>query len=103
MPQKRIFKLEKFLDFLAGKSLRTGTIARKVKCHISTALRYLRELKKARQVIERRISNTINFWKRTGKRILFVDVDSTIPNLALMKSPRTIRHMVIMYGLLKLN
>jgi hypothetical protein len=32
-----------------------------------------------------RISNTINLWKLTGKRILLVDVDSTIPNLALMK------------------
>jgi hypothetical protein len=85
MPQKLKFKLEMFSDILAGKSLSTGTIARKVKCHISTALRYLRELKRARQVIEKRISNTINLWRVTGKRILLVDVDSTIPNLALMK------------------
>jgi len=38
----------------------TGTIERRLKCHITTALRYLRELKKAKQVIEKRISNTIN-------------------------------------------
>jgi len=63
----------------------TGIIARKVKCHISTALRYLRKLKASKQVIEQRISNTINLWKLTGKRIMLIDVDSTIPNLALMK------------------
>jgi hypothetical protein len=85
MPQKRKFKLESFLDILAVKSMSTGVIARKVKCHISTALRYLRELKKARQVIEQRISNTINLWRVTGKRILLIDVDSKIPNLALAK------------------
>ena len=86
MPQKRKFKLDNFLEVLTIKSgLSTGVIARKVKCHISTALRYLRELKKAKQVTEQRISNTINLWKLTGKRILLVDVDSKIPNLALMK------------------
>src|SRR5660397_108888 len=62
-----------------------GTIARRLKCHITTALRYLRELKASKQVIEKRISNTINLWKLTGKRILLIDVDSKIPNLALMK------------------
>jgi hypothetical protein len=86
MPQKRKYKLDNFLEVLTIKSgLSTGVIVRKVKCHISTALRYLRELKKVKQVIEQRISNTINQWKLTGKRILLVDVDSTIPNLALMK------------------
>ena len=85
MPQKRKFKLKSFLDILAVKSMSTGVIARNVKCHISTALRYLRELKKARQVIEQRVSNTINLWGVTGKRILLIDVDSKIPNLALMK------------------
>ena len=76
MPAKRKFKLESFLDILAVKSMSTGTIARKVKCHISTALRYLCELKRAKQVIEQRISNTINLWGVTGKRILLIDVDS---------------------------
>jgi hypothetical protein len=85
MPAKRKFKLETFLDILAGESMSTGVIARKIKCHISTARKYLRELKTAKQVIEQRISNTINLWRVNGKRILFVDVDSTIPNLALMK------------------
>lgn len=65
--------------------LSTGVIARKIKCHISTALRYLRDLKRAKQVIEQRISNTINQWKLTGKRILLIDVDSKITNLALAK------------------
>jgi len=63
----------------------TGIIARQVKCAMSTALRYLRELKAAKQVIEKRISNTINLWRLSGKRIILIDVDSTIPNLALMK------------------
>ena len=85
MPQKRKYKLENFLEVLSIKSLSTRIIARKLKCCSSTALRYLRELKKAKQVIEQRISNTINLWKLTGKRILLIDVDSKIPNFALMK------------------
>jgi hypothetical protein len=86
MPAKRKFKLDNFLEVLTIRSgLSTGTVARKVKCHISTARRYLRELKASKQVIEKRISNTINLWRLTGKRILLIDVDSTIPNLALMK------------------
>jgi hypothetical protein len=85
MAAKRKFKLETFLDILSVKSMSTGVIARKVKCHISTARKYLRELKTAKQVIEQRISNTINLWKSTGKRIMLIDVDSNIPNLALMK------------------
>jgi len=85
MPAKRKFKLENFLEVLSLRSVSTGVIARKIKCAQSTALRYLRELKAAKQVIERRISNTINLWKLTGKRIYLIDVDSKIPNLALMK------------------
>src|SRR5665647_1750833 len=85
MAAKRKFKLVNFLEVLSLRSVSTGVIARKIKCAQSTALRYLRELKKAKQVIEQRISNTINLWKLTGKRILLIDVDSTIPNLALMK------------------
>ena len=85
MPAKRLYKIKQFLEVLSIKSLSTGIIARKIKCAMSTALRYLRELKAAKQVIEKRISNTVNMWKLTGKRILLVDVDSTIPNLALMK------------------
>jgi len=85
MPAKRKFKLDNFLEVISLKSLSTGTIARKVKCHISTVLRYPRELKASKQVIERRVSNTINLWKLTGKRILLIDVDSKILNLTLMK------------------
>jgi len=85
MPAKRKFKFENFVEVLSMKSISTGIIACKVKCAQSTALRYLRELKAAKQVIEKRISNTINLWKLTGKRIMLIDVDSTIPNLALMK------------------
>jgi hypothetical protein len=86
MAAKRKYKLESLLEVLSSSSsLSTGIIARKLKCHISTALRYLRELKASKQVIEQRISNIINLWKLTGKRILLIDVDSKIPNLALMK------------------
>jgi hypothetical protein len=85
MAAKRKFELSKFLEVLSLRSISTGIIARRLKCHISTARRYLRELKAAKQVIERRISNTINLWRLTGKRICLIDVDSKIPNLALMK------------------
>jgi hypothetical protein len=85
VPAKRKFKLQDFLEVLNVKSLSTGIIARKLKCHRNTAIRYLKELKAAKKVIVRRISNTINLWRLTGKRIMLIDVDSTIPNLALMK------------------
>jgi hypothetical protein len=85
MPAKRKFKLQDFLEVLNVKSLSTGIIAHKLKCHRNTAIRYLRELKVAALVIEKRISNTVNMWKLTGKRIMLIDVDSTIPNLALLK------------------
>jgi hypothetical protein len=85
MPQKRKFKLESFLDILAVTSMSTGSVARRLNCCHSTCLRYLRELKRAKHIIEQRISNTINLWRVTGKRILLIDVDSKISNLALMK------------------
>ena len=84
MAAKRKYELSKFLEVLSLRSMSTGTIARRLKCHINTALRYLRELKKAKQAIEKQISNTINLWKLTGKRILLVDVDSKSPNLVHM-------------------
>jgi hypothetical protein len=77
--------LQDFLEVLNVKALSTGVISRRLHCHRNTAIRYLRELKAAKQVIEKRISNTINLWKLTGKKMLLLDVDSTIPNLALMK------------------
>jgi len=85
MSAKRKFKLQDFLEVLNVKSLSTGVIVRKLKCHRNTALRYLRELKRAEQVVEQRISNTINLWRVAGKRILLIDVDSKISNLALIK------------------
>ena len=52
MAAKRKYKLESLLEVLSSSSsLSTGIIARKLKCHISTALRYLRELKASKQVI----------------------------------------------------
>lgn len=85
MSAKRKFKLQDFLEVLNIKALTTGVISRRLHCHRNTAIRYLRELKATKQVIERRISNTINLWRLTGKRICLIDVDSKIPNLALMK------------------
>jgi hypothetical protein len=84
MPAKRKFKFGNFVEVLSLNSMFTWIISRKIKCAQSSALRYLWELKAAKQVIEKRISNTINLWKLTGKRILLIDVDSTIPNLALL-------------------
>ncbi|MHB8101700.1 MAG: hypothetical protein ACYDEF_05895 [Methanosarcina sp.] len=103
MPAKRKYELKTFLEVLTVNPLSTGTISRKVKCHISTALRYLRELKAAKQVIEKRISNTINLWKLTGKQVLLLDVDNTIANLALMKISAWHKAKGDMIKLIKLN
>ena len=64
MPAKRIFNVKDFLELLKkGRNLSTGAIARKIKCNRGTALKYLRELKAKKQVLETRISNTVNIWR----------------------------------------
>jgi phage N-6-adenine-methyltransferase len=68
MPAKRIFKSEDFLAMLRIP-LSTGEIARKLRCNRGTALKYLKELKANKQVLETRISNTLNVWKFAGKRL----------------------------------
>jgi phage N-6-adenine-methyltransferase len=68
MPAKRIFKFEDFLAMLRTP-LSTGEIARKICCNRGTALKYLKELKTKKHVLETRISNTINLWKLAGKRL----------------------------------
>lgn len=69
MPTKRIFKVDDFLALIKIKSFSTGEIARKLKCNRGTALKYLKELKAKKHVVETRISNTINLWKLTDKRL----------------------------------
>jgi DNA modification methylase len=83
MPAKRIFKVDNFLALLHVSSLSTGDIARKLRCNRGTALKYLKELKARKQVIETRISNTLNLWKLTlfGNPILIGDCAQTLKQL----------------------
>ena len=66
MPAKRNFNVKDFLSVLRkGSTLSTCNIAKTLHCHRTTALRYLRELKAKKQIVETRISNTLNVWKLT--------------------------------------
>jgi DNA N-6-adenine-methyltransferase (Dam) len=62
MPAKRKFNVKDFLELLYIP-LSTGELARKLRCNRGTALKYLKELKAKKQVLETRISNTLNLWK----------------------------------------
>jgi hypothetical protein len=84
MPAKRNFKVDDFLALLHTKSFSTtGEIARRLKCNRGTALKYLRELKAKKQVIETRVSNILNKWSLTlfGNPILIGDCSETLKQL----------------------
>jgi len=83
MPAKRIFNVKDFLALLHVRPLSTGDIARKIRCNRGTALKYLKELKAKKQVLETRISNTLNLWKLTlfGNPILIGDCAQTLKQL----------------------
>ena len=83
MPAKRIFKVNNFLALLHVSSLSTGDIARKLRCNRGTALKYLKELKARKQVIETRVSNILNKWSLTlfGNPILIGDCAQTLKQL----------------------
>ena len=83
MPAKRKFNVKDFLALLKIKSFSTGEISRKIRCNRGTALKYLKELKVNKQVIETRISNTINQWKLTffGNPIMIGDCAKTLKQL----------------------
>ena len=66
MPAKRIFNVDDFLILLNNGILSTGEISRKIRCNRGTALKYLKELKAKKQVLETRISNTVNMWRLNG-------------------------------------
>ena len=81
MPAKRIFKVNDFLALLRkGTFSTTGSIARTLKCNRGTALKYLKELKAKKQVLDTRISNTVNLWQLTyfGNQILYGDCAETL-------------------------
>jgi hypothetical protein len=82
MPAKRNFKVDDFLALL-HIPLSTGDIARRLKCNRGTALKYLRELKAKKQVIETRITTNLNVWKLTlfGNPILIGDCSQTLKQL----------------------
>ena len=86
MPAKRNFNVKDFLSVLktGTGTFSTGEIARAIKCHRSTCLRYLRELKAKKQIVETRISNTLNVWRltRSEDRILFGDCAETLKSIA---------------------
>jgi len=56
--------------------LSIGEIARKLRCNRGTALKYLKELKAKKQVLETCISTNLNVWKLTGKRLSHVAQNS---------------------------
>ena|SRR5665647_815629 len=66
MPAKRMFNVKDFLELL-HIPLSTGDLARKLRCNRGTALKYLRELKAKKQVLETRISTNLNLWKVNKK------------------------------------
>ena len=55
MPAKRMFNVKDFLELL-HIPLSTGEIARKLRCNRDTALKYPKELKAKKQVMETCIS-----------------------------------------------
>src|SRR5665647_838867 len=80
MSAKRNFNSNDILALLHSQPLSTGEIARKIRCDRVTALKYLRELKAKKQVLETRISNTVNLWRLTnfGNQILYGDCAETL-------------------------
>ena len=82
MAAKRNFDKNSFLALLTTKSISTGCIAKKMRCDKVTALKYLRELKTEKRVIETRISSTSNVWQLNFEnQILIGDCAETLKNI----------------------
>ena len=82
MAAKRNFDKRDFLSLLSREPLSTGEIARKMRCDKVTALKYLRELKAEKRVIETRISSTSNVWQLNFEnQILIGDCAETLKNI----------------------
>ena len=82
MAAKRNFDERDFLALLTTKSMSTGCIAKKMRCDKVTALKYLRELKTEKRVIETRISSTSNVWQLNFEnQILIGDCAETLKNI----------------------
>jgi predicted methyltransferase len=82
MSAKREFNGEDILVLLSTKSMSTGDIARKIKCSRVTALKYLRELKAEKRVIEARISTNLNVWQLNFEnQILIGDCAETLKGI----------------------
>ena len=79
MAAQRNFDKRDFLSLLSREALSTGEIARKIKCDKVTALKYLKELKAEKRVIETRISSTSNVWQLNfDNQILIGDCAETL-------------------------
>ena len=79
MAAQRNFDKRDFLSLLRRETLSTGEIARKIKCDKVTALKYLKELKAEKRVIETRISSTSNVWQLNfDNQILIGDCAETL-------------------------
>jgi DNA modification methylase len=82
MAAKRNFDKNSFLSLLSNEPLSTGIIARKIRCDKVTALKYLRELKAEKIVVETRINHKTNVWQLNFEnQILIGDCATTLRNI----------------------
>src|SRR5665647_127715 len=84
MSAKRNFNSNDILSVLKTGNFSTGEIARKIRCDRVTALKYLRELKAQKHVVETRISTNLNLWQLTSSenQILMGDCEETLKSIA---------------------
>ena len=84
MSAKRNFNSNDILSVLKTGNFSTGEIARKIRCDRATALKYLRELKAQKHVVETRISTNLNLWRltRSENQIMMGDCEETLKSIA---------------------
>jgi predicted methyltransferase len=79
MSAQRNFDTKDILFLLSKEALSTGNVAKQIRCSRITALKYLRELKAEKRVIETRISSTSNVWQLNfDNQILIGDCAETL-------------------------
>src|SRR5665647_197408 len=79
MSAQRNFDTKDILFLLSKEALSTGNVAKQIRCSRITALKYLRELKDEKRVIETRISSTSNVWQLNfDNQILIGDCAETL-------------------------
>ena len=79
MSAQRNFDTKDILFLLSKEALSTGDVAKQIRCSRITALKYIRELKAEKRVIETRISSTSNVWQLNfDNQILIGDCAETL-------------------------